>query len=99
MEEDQAYIEYLSRGGVEGLALSGTQPDTNPESSDPVDNSRVHGRAFAAMPGNYGRTSQASTSDKHPKEDYWRNNSCFYTTVDWNGKRVCQISKRILYRL
>lgn len=88
MEEDQAYIEYLSRGGVEGLALSGTQPDINPESSDPAAQTAVHGRAFAAMTGNYGRNGRANTQAQPATEAYWHNNSCVYTTVNWNGKSV-----------
>jgi hypothetical protein len=88
MEEDQAYIEYLTKGGVEGIALSGTQPDTNPESSDPATQTVVHGRAFAAMTGNYGRNGRANTQAQPATEEYWHNNSCVYTTVNWNGKSV-----------
>jgi len=53
MDEDQAYLDYLGGGhSLAGLALRGTQPDNDPESSD-SQRSGVHGRAFAAMTGNY----------------------------------------------
>jgi hypothetical protein len=88
MDEDQAYLDYLGRDtSAQGLALSGTQPDIDPESSD--SQSGVQGRAFAAMPGNYSRNSRAAgPRDSTPGDEYWFNNGCVYTTVTWNGKSV-----------
>ena len=86
MDEDTAYIEYLSSLDVAGATLRGTQPVSNPESPE-MNRTSVNGRVFAAVPS-YNRPSSRPPRESNPRDAYWKDNACVYTTVNWNGKSI-----------
>ena len=84
-QDEEDYMNYLM--------LRGTQPESNPEPMSRNRNSqgedRYVARAFAAIPGNYGRNNRTplrETADN--RNTYWKNNACVDHLVTWNGKSV-----------
>ena len=46
-------------------------------------------RTFAALPSTYqSRLSRPNTRESNSCNEFWRNNSCVYSTITWNGKTL-----------
>lgn len=90
---EQRQVEQDEEDYRQHLMLRGTRYESNPESPSHNRNSqgeeRYAARAFAAIPGNYGRNTRPplrETADS--RNTYWKNNACVDTLVTWNGKSV-----------
>ena len=93
MDEDDAYMRHLEQVYAGAPVLSGTQPESNPEpsqySSHGNRNENLVARTFAALPSTYqSRSSRPPGREADSRTEYWRNNSCVYSTITWNGKTL-----------
>ena len=93
MDEDNAYMRHLEQVYTGAPVLSGTQPESNPEqsqySSYGIGNENLVARTFAALPSTYqSRLSRPPGRKSDSRTEYWRNNSCVYSTITWNGKML-----------
>ena len=93
MDEDEAYMRHLEQVNTGAPVLSGTQPASNPESSNYSrfvnEEENLVARTFAALPSTYqSRSSRPNTRESDSRNEYWRNNSCVYSTITWNGKTL-----------
>jgi hypothetical protein len=93
MDEDEAYMRHLEQVNAGAPVLSGTQPESNPESFNYSrfgnGEENLVARTFAALPSTYqSRSSRPNTRESDSRTEYWRNNSCVYSTITWNGKTL-----------
>ena len=93
MDEDEAYMRHLEQVNAGAPVLSGTQPESNPESFNYSrfgnEEENLVARTFAALPSTYqSRSSRPNTRESDSRTVYWRNNSCVYSTITWNGKTL-----------
>ena len=93
MDEDDAYMRHLEQVYAGAPVLSGTQPESNPDQSQYSSygngNENLVARTFAALPSTYqSRSSRPPGREADSRTEYWRNNSCVYSTITWNGKTL-----------
>jgi len=80
MDEDEAYMRHLELVNAGAPVLSGTQPESNPESFNYSrfgnGEENLVARTFAALPSTYqSRSSRPNTRESDSRTEYWRSNS------------------------